>query len=103
MSPEEYAERVQGEFVGKGIAMMDGPTLKIVAAQIRAAVEEERERCAQTCLNEYGRWKGVSRNSHGIAIGAIGAASNILCAIERIPSVASEPLNENERVEEFSA
>lgn len=83
------------------------PKLDRVVALVRSvearareeAIEAEQQRCVQACLNEYGRWKDAGRDSHGIAIGAIGAASNILCAIERIPSIATTPLNENEHTE----
>ena len=51
-------------------------------------VADEKSRCAQICVKEYARWKDVDEDSYGIAVGAIGAASNILCAIEGIPSVS---------------
>lgn len=67
-----------------------------IGQRIRKAVDEERRRCASICVQEYARWKDVRPESYGIAIGAVGAASNILCAIEGIKAEADPPIQPNE-------
>lgn len=63
---------------------------------IEKAVLAERERCVRIALAEYGRWRDAEPDTYGIACGAIGAAANIVAAIENIPCVASEPVHVNE-------
>lgn len=67
----------------------------LAAAEVRGA-EREKGRCARLCVDEFARWKDAEPDSYGIAIGAIGAASNILCAIEGTPCVSDVPIHENE-------
>lgn len=70
---------------------------KSIEQQIKEAVEAERERCIQIAVNEYARWKDVDSDLYGIAVGAIGGACNIVCAIMGVTAYAEPPVYTNER------
>lgn len=77
-------------------ARFDEECPALLRAALRVAQGRERARCARVCVNEYARWKNAEPDTYGIAIGAIGAASNILCAIEGIEAEADPPIHPNE-------
>jgi hypothetical protein len=92
--PDEYHCRYCNQW--RAHTRFDAECPALLRVAILEVERRETSRCVQLCVNEYARWKDVDIDSYGIAVGAIGAASNILCAIEKIPAVADPPIHINE-------